>query len=147
MQTNLTQIQGNIKFMMIKEAKGKKFSKTEDVYKFMQAEAMIDRECAWVLHLNGKNAIIEKELVSMGTVNNSLLQPREVFRRAIIEGASAIIIVHNHPSGDATPSETDINCSTQLKQASDLLNIPILDFVIIGKTYYSFADVQIGGFE
>jgi DNA repair protein RadC len=147
MQTKLTQIQANVKLLQIKEAKGEPFRSTEDVWKHMHLEALIDRECAWVLHLNGRNQIIEKELVSMGSADYSILQPREVFRRAIIQGSSAIIVVHNHPSGEVTPSDADIETCERLLAAAELLRIPMHDFVIIGKSYTSFLEKKIGGFK
>lgn len=146
MQAKLSQIQGNIKFMLIKEATGKTVHFSADIFNFMAVEAKIDRECAWVIHLNGRNKIIEKELISMGTVNASLVQPREVFRKAIISGSASIIVVHNHPSGDVTPSEADLHISQQLKDASEILGVPIHDFIIIGNTHFSFADERVGGF-
>ena len=147
MQTELTQIQGNIKLMVIREATGEFFRSPSDIFKFMRAEAKIDRECAWVLHVNGKNQIIEKELVSMGTINQALLEPREIYRKAIINSSAAIAIVHNHPSGDFTPSQADIRCSERLKAASEILNVTLLDFIVIGRSYTSFADERIGGFK
>ena len=147
-QAKLTQIKGNIKFLMIKEATGELVRIASDVYKLMKPETKIDRECCWVIHLNGRNKIIEKELVSMGTVNASLVSPREVFRRAIIQGSAAIIVVHNHPSGDPEPSMDDIQVCLNLLNAAEILNVKLLDFMVIGFTdYTSFADRQVGGFK
>ena len=148
MQTELTQIKGNVRFLMIKEATGKLIRIASDIYKLMKPETKIDRECCWVIHLNGRNKIIEKELVSMGTVNSSLVSPREVFRRAIIQGSAAIIVIHNHPSGDPEPSMDDIGVCLNLMNASEILNVKLLDFMVIGFTdYTSFADRTIGGFK
>lgn len=148
MQTNLTQIQGNIKFLMIKESTGKTVRIASDIHNYMRAEARIDRECCWVIHLNGRNQILEKELVSMGTVTSSLVAPREVFRRAIIQGSAAIIVVHNHPSGNSEPSLADIEVCINLLKAAEIINIKLLDFMVIGfDEYSSFADAQIGGFK
>ena len=148
MQTNLTQIQGNIKFLMIKESTGKTVRIASDINNYMRAESKIDRECCWVIHLNGRNQIIEKELVSMGTVTSSLVAPREVFRRALIQGSAAIIVVHNHPSGNSEPSLADIEVCINLLKAAEIINIKLLDFMVIGfDEYSSFADAQIGGFK
>ena len=148
MQTKLTQIFGNVNFLTIREASGGSFRSSADVFESMKAEALIDRECAWVLHLNSANKIIEKELVSMGTISQALVQPREIYRRAIMNGSAAIILVHNHPSGVVKPSDADIRCSSNLKKAEKILNIPILDFIIIGREeYLSFAEESIGGFN
>lgn len=148
MQTELTQIKANVKFLMIKEATGETFHFSSDIYKFMKSETKIDRECCWVIHLNGRNKVIEKELVSMGTVNASLVCPREVFRRALIQGSGAIIVVHNHPTGDPEPSLEDMAVSLNLKQASEILHVKLLDFMVIGvEEYTSFADKGLGGFK
>lgn len=148
MQTNLTQIQGNIKFLMIKESTGKTVRIASDINNYMKAESRIDRECCWVIHLNGRNQIIEKELVSMGTVTSSLVAPREIFRRALIQGSAAIIVVHNHPSGNSEPSLADIDVCINLLKAAEIINIKLLDFMVIGlNEYTSFADTQTGGFK
>jgi DNA repair protein RadC len=147
MQTKLEQIQGKFKFMMIKEASGEQVHTASDIYKLMKVESRIDRECCWVIHLNGRNRIIEKELVSMGTVNASLVAPREIFRRAIIHGSAAIIVVHNHPSGNSEASPEDIEVCNNLLKAADILNVKMLDFMVIGNDEYtSFVDKGLGGF-
>ena len=136
------QIKSELKFMVVKEAMKVKIKTPEMAYEIMRTEAKIDRECAWVLHLNGRLDLIEKELVSMGTVESAFMHPREIFKKAIVNGSSAIIIVHNHPSGDTTPSEDDFNAATRIKKAGELLGIPVNDFIIIGSQggYISFVD-------
>ena len=142
------QIKANIKFMTVREATGESFSFPDDIYKSMEAETKIDRECVWALHTNSRNKIIYKELVSMGTVNASLVAPREVFRRAIIEGSAAIVIVHNHPSGDPEPSMDDIKICTVLLEAAKIIDIKLLDFMVIGTSgYVSFMERNVGGFK
>ena len=91
-----------------------------------------EKECAVVIALNTRNGIIAHALVSIGTLNSTLLHPREVFRPAIVLAAAAIVLVHNHPSGDSTPSSDDITISRQLHQAGELLKIELVDHVIIG---------------
>jgi len=142
------QIKTELKFMMVKEAMQVKIRTAGTVNEIMRTEAKIDRECAWVLHLNGRLELIEKELVSMGTVEGAYMHPREIFKKAIVNGSSSIIIVHNHPSGDKTPSEADRDMSKRIKEAGELLAIPVNDFIIIGSRggYTSFADEKIGGF-
>ena len=149
MQTELTQqVKGHVKFLMIKEATGKLIRIATDIYKLMKPETKIDRECCWVIHLNGRNQVIEKEMVSMGTVTSSIVSPREIFRRAIIQGSASIVVVHNHPSGDPEPSMADIEVCINLMKASEILNVKLLDFMVIGFTdYTSFADKQTGGFK
>ena len=92
-----------------------------------------------VLHLDTKNRVIKEEVVSIGTLNSSLIHPRELFRSAIRESANALILVHNHPSGDPSPSKEDERITERLFEAGELLNIKVLDHVIAGaEGYYSF---------
>ena len=140
-QRNEYQIKSELKFMVVKEAMKVKIKTPEMAYEIMRTEAKIDRECAWVLHLNGRLDLIEKELVSMGTVDAAYMHPREVFKKAIMNGSSAIVIIHNHPGGDPTPSKEDKEISKILKEAGELLGIPVNDFIIIWSGgYTSFAD-------
>ena len=141
-------IHANIEFITVREANGEPFHSPSKIYASMKAEAEIDRECCWVLHVNSRNRIIYKELVSMGTVNASLVAPREVFRRAIIQGSSAIVVVHNHPSGDPDPSMDDIKICTRLIEAAEIIDIKLLDFIVIGTDgYVSFMEKNVGGFK
>lgn len=94
-----------------------------------------------VIALDGSHKVTSVRVVSVGTVNKSLVHPREVFRYAIMENASAIIICHNHPSGSIKPSEDDCKTTEILKKASDLLGIILLDHIIIANgSYYSFLE-------
>jgi DNA repair protein RadC len=141
------QIKTKVKFLTVKEATQIKIRNSEIAYEIMRTEAKIDRECGWVLHLNGRSELIEKELVSMGMVGASYMHPREIFKKAIINGASAIIIIHNHPSGDTTPSKDDREISRRLKEAGELIGIEVNDFIIISsRGYVSFVDEKIGEF-
>jgi DNA repair protein RadC len=141
------QIKSELKFMVVKEAMQVKIRSSEIAYEIMRVEAKIDRECGWVLHLNGRLELIEKELVNMGTVDGAVFHPRETFKKAIVNGSSSIIVVHNHPSGDITPSEEDKRISEVIKEAGKLLGITVNDFLIIGsRGYVSFAEERIGGF-
>ena len=99
------------------------------------------RETFIVLSLDSKNKIIKEEEVSKGILDSSLVHPREVFKSAIKESAYSIIIVHNHPSGDCTPSQQDMEVTKILMKAGATLDIPVVDHVIIGKdNYYSFKE-------
>ncbi len=92
-----------------------------------------------VLLLDRKNKLIADELQHRGTVDQTPLYPREVVKRALDRGASAIILVHNHPSGDPTPSQQDIDSTRELKEATTRLGIALHDHVIIGRSdYFSF---------
>jgi DNA repair protein RadC len=94
-----------------------------------------------VVLLDAKNTVIKESTVSEGTLTLSLVHPREVFASAVRESAAAVIFLHNHPSGDPTPSLEDRHLTERLGEAGRLLGIPVLDHVIIGDgRYVSFAD-------
>jgi len=101
----------------------------------------LDREKFITLVLNNKNRLIKKSLISLGTVSEAIVHPREVFRDAIKEGGSSIIIAHNHPSGVLTPSKEDIRTTSRLADAGKILGIPLLDHVIItGSSFLSMKE-------
>ncbi len=128
-----------MKFMCVKEAKGIHITQAQEVVELMRKEGKIDREAFWVLHLNTQNQVIEKELVSLGTVNASVVHAREVFKRAILNSAAAIITVHNHPSGNTKPSAEDKDIWKGLNKAGEIIGIKVLDNIIITPQggYYS----------
>lgn len=90
-------------------------------------------ECFQLVLLNTRRRLIRVEKLAQGTLDTLLVHPREVFRAAIVAGASSIVMVHNHPSGDPTPSEQDIKVTRDLIRAGQLLKIDVLDHVIIGR--------------
>ncbi|QDR80120.1 RadC family protein [Sporomusa termitida] len=99
------------------------------------------KEHFMALLLSTKNHVIARAIISVGSLNASIVHPRELFREAIIYSAAAIILVHNHPSGDPAPSQEDITLTKQLVEAGNLLNISVLDHVIIGDgKYVSFKE-------
>ena len=101
-----------------------------------------------VIVLNRKSKPMGRHLVTLGTATASLVHPREVFRIAILAGATAIVVVHNHPSGDPAPSSADLMVTRQLREASRFLDIELLDHVILGRPeqdpagrgFYSFRE-------
>src|SRR5262245_15905235 len=93
----------------------------------------LDRELFYVLLLDGKNRVQAEVRVSEGSLTAALVHPREVFAPAIRDGAAALILVHNHPSGDPTPSAEDVALTERLRQVGDLVGIRILDHVVIGR--------------
>jgi DNA repair protein RadC len=98
-----------------------------------------------VLMLNTQHAVIREQVVTRGTLDMSLVHPREVFRPAIAESAASLILVHNHPSGDPAPSAEDRAVTRQLAEAGRLLGIPVLDHVVIGDgRYVSFVEAGLG---
>ena len=96
-----------------------------------------DCECMVVLLLNTRKRVKGHHMVSIGLMDTILIHPREVFRSAIIGAAHSIVLMHNHPSGDSTPSEADIKVTRDLIRAGQLLKIEVLDHVIVGKPKYS----------
>ncbi len=104
-----------------------------------------DVERVLALHFNTKHRLIGVHVVSVGTLDASLVHPREVYKAAYLSNASALILAHNHPSGDPTPSGEDRALSDRLRQAGELLGVDLLDFVIVtdpaeGFRYYSFQE-------
>jgi DNA repair protein RadC len=89
-----------------------------------------DKEHFYVMHVNARQQINLVELVAIGTLNHAEIHPRETFRRAVVEGSYSIVVAHNHPTGEVTPSEADIHTTTQLHKAGEILNIPLLDHII-----------------
>jgi len=96
-----------------------------------------------ILHLDSKNRVIKDEVISIGTLNASIIHPREVFKSAIRESANSVILVHNHPSGDPEPSKEDEEITEKLFEAGDLFSIKVLDHVIIGNDrFFSFKEKE-----
>jgi DNA repair protein RadC len=94
--------------------------------------ARLDREEFWVVHLDAKNRMVGYEVISTGSLTAAIIHPREVFKGAIMNSSAAIICLHNHPSGDPTPSREDISITERLKEGAELLGIRMLDHIIIG---------------
>lgn len=88
------------------------------------------------LTLDGANRLIAKRIITIGTLTSSLVHPREVFADAITDRAASIIVAHNHPSGNLTPSDADIELTTRLQKSSDLMGIKLIDHIIITKTSF-----------
>jgi DNA repair protein RadC len=96
------------------------------------------------LFLNTKNQIICQETLSVGSLNASIVHPREVFRAAIRHGSATLICAHNHPSGDPTPSPEDLNITRRLKEVGELIGIPLMDHIVIGER--KFVSLKQRGF-
>ena len=100
-----------------------------------------NQECFYVVYLDSKNKYIDKKLVFKGILNKSLIHPRDIFKEAYLLSACNFICIHNHPSGDATPSMEDINVTKMLSEIGKLHGIGLLDHIIIGNNnYYSFYE-------
>jgi len=102
----------------------------------MEEMRYLNKEHFKVVLLNTKNQIISIEEISVGNLNSSIVHPREVFNIAIKRSANSIILVHNHPSGDSTPSNEDINVTHRLIEAGEIIGIKVLDHIIIGDNNY-----------
>ena len=120
----------------------KKANKPEFIYNYYK-DILKDKlqEYFYAVYLDTKKTIIKDKLLFIGTVNYSLVHPREVFKEAYLTGASAIILVHNHPSGNVIPSINDLDTTKKLKEISDVMGIKLVDHIIVGKDkYYSFIE-------
>ncbi len=102
------------------------------VYLLMGEMRYLDKEHLKVVLLNMKNQVLSIEDVSIGNLNSSIVHPREVFKTAIRRSSGSVILVHNHPSGDPTPSREDINVTKRIVESGELLGIPVLDHIKIG---------------
>jgi DNA repair protein RadC len=119
-----------------------KISSSGDAYSLLKSNLMDKpHEEFWVLLLNRNNRLIKMQQVSLGGVHGTVADPKIIFKLALEELASIIIVAHNHPSGNLTPSRQDIDLTNKLKESSKLLEITLADHLIIaGKEYFSFAD-------
>ena len=99
------------------------------------------QEYFYALYFDNKQRLIDKKLLFIGTINRSIVHPREIFKYAYLNSASSIAIVHNHPSGDVNPSKEDIELTNTIDELGNINKIPLIDHVIIGiNNYYSFND-------
>jgi DNA repair protein RadC len=106
-----------------------------------------DRECGVLVALDTRHRLIATTVISVGTAAHTFLAPREVYRDALLLGASAVVVAHNHPSGDATPSDDDERITRRLVQAGGLLGVALLDHVVVGDpAWSSLARLGLGGF-
>ncbi|MCL5781660.1 hypothetical protein P378_13535 [Desulforamulus profundi] len=96
-----------------------------------------DREYFQALLLNTKNQVLARETISIGTLNSSMVHPRELFKIAIRRSAASVILVHNHPSGDPTPSREDISLTKRLVEAGEIIGIDVLDHIVIGDNRFT----------
>ena len=116
---------------------GKQIDSAADVFSYYKEKlSNLKKEHFYALLLDSKNRIIKEELISVGTLNSSLVHPREVFKEAIKNSANAIILVHNHPSGDCEPSDTDLEVIKKLLESGEILHITMIDHLILGKNKY-----------
>jgi DNA repair protein RadC len=127
-----------------------KLDSPEVIHELVGAEMRrLRKESLRVILLDTRYHLIRIEEVSLGSINESIAHPRDVFRPALISSAYAVIVVHNHPSGDASPSQTDHSLTRRLAEAAELLQIKLLDHIIIGSPgeqspgYFSFKEAGV----
>lgn len=109
-----------------------------ETFKFLVKET---KEHFITLHLDGKNRVVCMDVVSIGSLNQSIVHPREVFKTACLSNAAAILCIHQHPTGDPIPSKEDIAITNRLKEAGEIMGIKLLDHIIIGDgEYCSFVE-------
>lgn len=122
-------------------ASGERFTSPEQIYNHYHYFFRDRRkEYFLILLLDGKNRILREVQISEGSLNQSIVHPREVFSPAVRDSAAAIILVHNHPSGDPTPSREDAEITRRLKEAGELMGVRVLDHIIIGDgSFMSFV--------
>ena len=137
-------------FTLQEDAPSEVLNTPEAISKYMEDAFSInpEQESFWVIFLNRKNFPMGRLMVSLGTATSSLAHPREVFRGAIMASAAAIVVCHNHPSGDPAPSAADVQVTRVLREAAKVIDIQLLDHVICGQEscdprgrgYYSFKE-------
>ncbi len=124
-----------------------KIRDTKDVYEAFKEELENEsQEKLMAVFLNNQNLVLANKILFVGISNQSLIEPKTIFKEAMLYNASRIIILHNHPSGNPSPSKEDYIVTNQIKDVGDLLNIKLIDHLIIGKDkYFSFYDYLKGG--
>ena len=122
-----------VQIPLVRESTGDYVRTPQNVYDTCIDLATLAQECFQVLTLSTKNRLINRHMITLGTVDASLVHAREVFRPVINDGATACLLVHNHPSGDVTPSAEDLRITRQLIEAGKMLDVKVLDHVIVGR--------------
>jgi DNA repair protein RadC len=119
-----------------------KITSSRDAYEFLKADLIdIPHEAFWILLLNRAHRVIRKHQISQGGVAGTVADPKIIFKLALEDLASGIILAHNHPSGNLTASQADLDLTKKLKEGGKLLEIQVLDHLILaGQKYFSFAD-------
>jgi DNA repair protein RadC len=113
-----------------------------DIYNYIKPQLLdLQHEEFWIILLNRANVVMKKESISSGGVAGTVADPKIIFKKALEQLASSIILVHNHPSGNIKPSAADISLTKKMKEAGQFLDLPVLDHIIFtDNDYYSFAD-------
>lgn len=133
-----------VRLLLVREGRSSpvQVSSPKEMYEFMRRRARrLDRECVWRIDLDSRRQVLGWEIVSMGTLSASLIHPREVFKGSLLNNAAGIALVHNHPSGDPSPSAEDREATRRVQRAGELLGVPLVDHLIIADmAYFSFRE-------
>lgn len=133
-----------VRVMLVREGRKTNIEVTNPAlaYLYLKPKARhLDREHFWRIDLDARNRIVGFEVVSIGTLTASLIHPRELFLGAILSKAASIIVAHNHPSGETTPSDEDKEVTKRLVKAGEILGIPVTDHIVLGDgKYFSFRE-------
>ncbi|CAN5879875.1 DNA repair protein RadC [soil metagenome] len=126
----------------VSDSTSMKITSSADAYRIIRPELDdLQHEEFYIMLLNRSNVVTRKEQVSRGGMNSTVVDPKIIFKIAVTNGASGIVLAHNHPSGAVKPSEQDIRLTKKLKEVAELLDMGLLDHIIVGaNTYFSFAD-------
>lgn len=133
-----------VQLPLVRETTGQRVTTPADVYRVCHDIGELAQESFHILVLTTKNTLINRHMIALGLADACLVHAREIFRAAIQSGASAVLLVHNHPSGDATPSTEDLRITRQLIEAGKIVDIKILDHVIIGRPIEPIGEQQPG---
>lgn len=131
-----------VQLPLVCEQAGKPVLTPSDAAALCADIADLAQETFHVLLLNNRNRLIERQMVTLGVVDSTFMHAREIFRPAILAGANQIVLTHNHPSGDPSPSAEDIKSTRQMIEAGRIIGIKVLDHVIVGKTDGTHAGYQ-----
>lgn len=112
-----------------------------DIFKKVLNYERMSREHLMLATLNTKNKVTGLHIVHVGTLNSSVVHPRDVFQHALLDNASSIILAHNHPSGDTTPSQEDVQVTKRMEEVANILGIKLLDHIILGDGHTSLREV------
>ncbi|WP_126993109.1 RadC family protein [Thermosipho globiformans] len=123
---------------LLEDRKGKFLNSPELIYEHCLDMKHFEQEVVRVISLNSKLYEISTKDITIGLIDTSLAHPREIYREAIKNSASYVVVVHNHPSGDVRPSKEDREVTLKIKKAGEIIGIKLLDHVIIGNGFYSF---------
>lgn len=142
--TLLASIEFGKRLVNVKSVEKEKITNAEDIYDLFRTKIInLKQEKLFALFLNTKNEVIKEEVIFIGTQNKSITHPREIFNAAIKNSAVKFILVHNHPTGDVTPSKEDIKFTENIQEIGKMIGIPLMDHVIVSEThFFSFFDHQ-----